>query len=51
MTLAGYIGVGGAPKNDGGVSVAMTARMVTEKSGGEAGTPIAMTAPVLMDNS
>mmetsp|Transcript_1664 Transcript_1664/g.2473 ORF Transcript_1664/g.2473 Transcript_1664/m.2473 type:complete len:222 (-) Transcript_1664:34-699(-) len=47
--LAGYIGVGGAPKNDGGVSVAMTAPVVTEKAGG--GTPIAMTAPVVMENS
>mmetsp|Transcript_13410 Transcript_13410/g.20135 ORF Transcript_13410/g.20135 Transcript_13410/m.20135 type:complete len:218 (-) Transcript_13410:1398-2051(-) len=43
--LAGYIGVGTTPQNDGGKGIAMTAPVVTEK-GGKA---IAMTAPVITD--
>ena len=42
--LAGYIGVGATPRNDGAKPVAMTAPVVTR--GGE-GTAIAMTAPVV----
>lgn len=45
MTLAGYIGVGSAPKNDGGRSIAMTAPVSMQSSGGQ---KIAMTAPVAM---
>ena len=44
--LAGYIGVGTAPQNEGSVSVAMTAPVVTENSGEK----IAMTAPVVMSS-
>lgn len=43
--LAGYIGVGTAPQNDGGKGIAMTAPVVTEK----AGKAISMTAPVITD--
>lgn len=46
--LAGYIGVGTDPQNDGGKGIAMTAPVVTEKSKGK---PIAMTAPVVTDTS
>jgi len=47
MRLAGYIGVGGPPQNDGGEKIAMTAPVVTSGSGG--GAAIAMTAPVVMN--
>lgn len=46
--LAGYIGVGGTPQNEGAVSVAMTAPVVTESVGQKGGEKIAMTAPVVM---
>jgi len=42
--LAGYIGAFGAPKNDGGGKIAMTAPVVTQDN---KGTKIAMTAPVV----
>ena len=45
--LAGYIGVGTAPQNDGGTGIAMTAPVVTEKSQGKS---ISMTAPVVTDS-
>lgn len=48
MRLAGYIGVGGPPQNDGGQKIAMTAPVVTSTSQSE-GKPIAMTAPVVMN--
>jgi hypothetical protein len=41
--LAGYIGVGGKPQNDGGQAVSMTAPVVTS----DVGKKIAMTAPVV----
>lgn len=41
--LAGYIGVGTAPQNEGSVAMAMTAPVVTEN----VGEKIAMTAPVV----
>jgi len=44
--LAGYIGVGTEPQNDGGKGIAMTAPVVTENRKGAA---IAMTAPVITD--
>jgi|AntRauTorckE5430_2_1112549.scaffolds.fasta_scaffold00342_13 hypothetical protein len=44
--LAGYIGVGTAPQNDGGTGISMTAPVVTEQSKGKA---ISMTAPVVTD--
>ena len=54
MTLAGYIGVGSKPQNEGAAAISMTAPVGTK--GGEAismtapvatkGAPIAMTAPV-----
>lgn len=47
MRLAGYIGVGGPPQNDGGQKIAMTAPVITNESGG--GAAIAMTAPVVMN--
>ncbi len=42
--LAGYIGVGTQPQNEGSTSIAMTAPVVTESVKGE---KIAMTAPVV----
>jgi len=42
--LAGYIGVGTTPQNEGSVSIAMTAPVVTDNVKGE---KIAMTAPVV----
>jgi hypothetical protein len=45
--LAGYIGVGTEPQNDGGEGIAMTAPVVTEESKGE---KISMTAPVVTDS-
>ncbi len=46
-SLAGYIGVGGTPQNEGAVSIAMTAPVVTESVGQKGGEKIAMTAPVV----
>mmetsp|Transcript_45176 Transcript_45176/g.83596 ORF Transcript_45176/g.83596 Transcript_45176/m.83596 type:complete len:233 (-) Transcript_45176:76-774(-) len=46
--LAGYIGVGGPAQNEGGTSIAMTAPVVTDASGGKKGEKIAMTAPVVI---
>mmetsp|Transcript_2028 Transcript_2028/g.2758 ORF Transcript_2028/g.2758 Transcript_2028/m.2758 type:complete len:224 (+) Transcript_2028:115-786(+) len=43
--LAGYIGVMGTPQNEGAVSVAMTAPVITESVA--KGEKIAMTAPVV----
>lgn len=48
-TLAGYIGVFGDPKNEGKTSMAMTAPVAMERSGGGGGVPMAMTAPVAME--
>lgn len=48
--LAGYIGVGTVPQNEGSVSVAMTAPVVTEDSD-KGGKQIAMTAPVVTSSS
>ena len=48
--LAGYIGVGTSPQNDGGKSIAMTAPVVTEAIN-KKGTSIAMTAPVVTDTA
>ena len=45
MTLAKYIGVFGAPQNEGSTSIAMTAPVVMEQEP----TAIAMTAPVVME--
>lgn len=50
MALAGYIGVGSSPQNDGGTSIAMTAPVVTEARN-KKGTSIAMTAPVVTDTA
>ena len=47
--LAGYIGVFGSPENEGSESIRMTAPVVIEGSG--AGTPIAMTAPVVISTT
>ena len=48
--LAGYIGVGTSPQNEGEKGIAMTAPVVTEISkGGGGGKAIAMTAPVVTD--
>lgn len=44
--LAGYIGVGTDPQNEGNKGISMTAPVVTEKS---KGTAISMTAPVVTD--
>lgn len=45
--LAGYIGVGSTPQNEGVVSIAMTAPVSTASSSStKGGTTIAMTAPV-----
>ena len=48
MKLAGFIGVGSAPKNDGGRAIAMTAPVAMQRdhSGGQ---KISMTAPVVME--
>lgn len=51
MMLARYIGVVGAPENEGAESISMTAPVVIERKeaiGG--GTPISMTAPVVKSN-
>lgn len=42
--LAGYIGVGGSPQNEGSKSISMTAPVVS--GSGISGTSMAMTAPV-----
>uniref|UniRef100_A0A6U1WDA0 SOUL heme-binding protein n=1 Tax=Trieres chinensis TaxID=1514140 RepID=A0A6U1WDA0_TRICV len=49
--LAGYIGVGRPPRNDGGRSIAMTAPVVTTDASSGGGKKIAMTAPVVTDAS
>eukprot|EP00980_Cylindrotheca_fusiformis_P002720 scaffold628_cov91-Cylindrotheca_fusiformis.AAC.6 len=54
-TLAGYIGVGGSPQNDGSESISMTAPVATgqndsSSSGGE-GISMDMTAPVTTTGS
>lgn len=51
--LAGYIGVGTKPQNEGSVAVAMTAPVVTAESDNSksaVGEKIAMTAPVVTSN-
>merc|ERR1712210_142860 len=50
MKLAGYIGVGGAPQNEGANKIAMTAPVAMKQSDEVKGQPIAMTAPVTMGN-
>jgi SOUL heme-binding protein len=53
MKLASYIGVMGAPANEGGEAIAMTAPVMKSGTGGSSirGTKIAMTAPVVRDES
>jgi hypothetical protein len=47
MKLASYIGVVGAPVNEGGEAIAMTAPVMKSGTGSTGGTKIAMTAPVV----
>lgn len=50
MRLAGFIGVGSAPRNDGGKSIAMTAPVTMQQHHASSeGQKIAMTAPVVME--
>ena len=49
MRLAGYIGVGSSPKNDGGRAIPMTAPVsMHQDTASSGGQTIAMTAPVAM---
>jgi hypothetical protein len=52
-SLAGYIGVGGAPQNEGSASISMTAPVATSQSASPAtaSVKIAMTAPVVTSSS
>jgi len=50
MKLAGYIGVGSAPQNEGENKIAMTAPVTMKKPEEVKGQAIAMTAPVTMGN-
>lgn len=49
--LAGYIGVGGEPQNEGSTSMSMTAPVVTSQSGAGTSVQIDMTAPVVTSSS
>eukprot|EP01083_Nonionella_stella_P072086 194133_1 len=49
--LAGYIGVGTSPQNEGSVGIAMTAPVVTDSGAKGSGEKIAMTAPVVTSDS
>ena len=51
MKLAKYIGVTSAPQNDGDVSIAMTAPVITNEVQSKGGKQIAMTAPVVTTNA